>query len=97
MTGFGPRVVLDNPKFVAWLKSAFNMQNASAADAFARITEIDPLNETVTVDGAEHTIPPDCYVDLFADPAPANEPRVDQTARQALLDQVNNPPDAVVK
>lgn len=64
----GPRVVLDNPKFAAWLKTTFNMQ--TAADAFARITEIDALNETVTVDGQEHTIPPDCYVDLFAEDAP---------------------------
>jgi hypothetical protein len=63
----GPRVVLDNPKFAAWLKTTFNMQTATAAEAFARITEIDPLGETVTVDGQQHTIPPECYVDLFAE------------------------------
>jgi hypothetical protein len=68
----GPRVVLDNPKFAAWLKATFNMH--TAADAFARITEIDALAETVTVDGQEHQIPPDCYVDLFAEPEPEQQP-----------------------
>lgn len=90
MTGIGPRVVLDNPKFAAWLMSAFKIQ--ARAEALKRITEIDALNETVTVDGIEHTIPPGCYVDLFADPPPPDEPRVDQVARQQLLDQLNHPP-----
>lgn len=62
----GPRVVLDERKFAAWLKQTFNMH--TAADALARLTEIDPLNESVTVDGQEHRIPPECYIDLFAEP-----------------------------
>lgn len=63
----GTKVVLDNPKFAAWLKATFNMQNATAAEALRRITAVDPLNETVVVDGQEHRIPAECYVDLFAD------------------------------
>jgi len=63
----GPKVILDEPKFAAWLKAFFDMQHATAAEAFRRITDIDPLNETVIVDGQEHHIPAECYVDLFAD------------------------------
>lgn len=62
----GPRVVLDNPKFGAWLKATFNMNTAE--EALTRITEIDALAEYVIVDGQVHQIPADCYVDLFAEP-----------------------------
>ncbi|MCC6192089.1 MAG: hypothetical protein IT318_23920 [Anaerolineales bacterium] len=61
----GPRVVLDDPKLAAWIKRTFNIQ--TRAEALERLTDIDPLNETVTVDGQEHRIPADCYVDLLAE------------------------------
>ena len=59
----GPRIVLNDDKLAEWLVQTFGIR--TRVEAFARLTEIDPLNETVTVDGLEHRIPPECYVDLF--------------------------------
>jgi len=56
------RVIIDHGKLANWLRQNFGMQTAAAA--FGRITEIDPLNETITIDGQQHTIPADCYVGL---------------------------------
>ena len=57
-----PRVIIDQPKLANWLRQTFNIH--TRADGLKRITEIDPLAETITIDGQQHTIPADCYVDL---------------------------------
>ena len=60
------RFVLDDAAFVAWCNEAFG--SADRESALARITDIDPLNETVIVDNVEHRIPDKCYRKIFAEP-----------------------------